>query len=59
MEAKHNNFCSLECMLYEQNRFTNAASMGKVKSKKKKKVFTKKSGVRDNCIHKTIMQQYR
>jgi hypothetical protein len=41
MEAKHNNFCSLECMLYEQNRFTNAASMGKVKSKKKGFFFYK------------------
>jgi hypothetical protein len=35
MEAKHNNFCSLKCMIFEQNRFTDVASTEKVKSKKK------------------------
>ena len=34
MEVKHNNCCSLECMLFEQNRQSNATSTEKVKSKK-------------------------
>jgi hypothetical protein len=44
---KHNNFCSLKCMIFEQNRFTDVASTEKVKSKKKKY----KSGVYDNVAY--------
>jgi hypothetical protein len=34
MEAKYDKYCSLECSLFEQNRYTNAASTKKVKSQK-------------------------